>query len=123
MGSSVADKKAANSTAKKAAISDRGESPGLLEPLLVRETSPHRTALTDLAIELSGRAAGFRSSLPAGVLSALANLVRAMNCYYSNLIEGHDTQRPCGPADVVCDATGDAGYRRYLVGGARSRPR
>jgi Fic family protein len=30
------------------------------------------------------------------VLSALADLVRAMNCYYSNLIEGHDTH----PVDI-----------------------
>jgi len=45
---------------------------------------------------LSGRAVGFRRSLPAGVLSALADLVRAMNCYYSNLIEGHDTH----PIDI-----------------------
>ena len=30
------------------------------------------------------------------MLSALADLVRAMNCYYSNLIEGHDTH----PVDI-----------------------
>ena len=75
---------------------DRGESVGLMEPLLVSESSPHRTALTDLAVELAGRSAGFRRSLPDGVLSALADLVRAMNCYYSNLIEGHDTH----PVDI-----------------------
>jgi len=90
-------------TDKKAAIADRGESPALMEPLLVRESSPHRTALTDLAIELSGRAVGFRRSLPAGVLSALADLVRAMNCYYSNLIEGHDTH----PVDIERALKGD----------------
>ncbi len=42
------------------------------------------------------RAAGFRRSLPEGVLAALADLVRAMNCYYSNLIEGHNTH----PVDI-----------------------
>ena len=75
---------------------DRGESPGLMEPLLVPEGSPHRTGLTDLAIELAARSAGFRRSLPDGVMSALADLVRAMSCYYSNLIEGHDTH----PVDI-----------------------
>lgn len=49
-----------------------------------------------MVVELAGRAAGFRRSLPEGILSALAQLVRAMNCYYSNLIEGHDTH----PVDI-----------------------
>jgi Fic family protein len=75
---------------------DRGESIGLMEPLLVGESSKHRTKLTDLAVELSARAAGFRRSLPEGVMTALADLVRAMSCYYSNLIEGHDTH----PVDI-----------------------
>ena len=80
----------------KIAAEDRGESTGLMEPLLIGEGSHHRTALTDLAVELASRAAGFRHSLPDGVLRALAELVRAMNCYYSNLIEGHDTH----PVDI-----------------------
>ena len=70
---------------------DRGEQPSLMEPLLIAEGSRHRGALTDLAIDLASRAAGFRRSLPEGIRVALADLVRAMNCYYSNLIEGHDT--------------------------------
>jgi hypothetical protein len=32
-----------------------------------------------------------RRSLPDGVVTALADLVRVMNFYNSNLIEGHDT--------------------------------
>jgi len=36
---------------------------------------------------LAARSAGFRRSLPEGILAALADLVRSMNCYYSNLIE------------------------------------
>ena len=75
---------------------DRGESVALMEPMVVGEGSPHRTGLTDLAVELAGKAAGFRRSLPAGVLAALADIVRSMNCYYSNLIEGHDTH----PVDI-----------------------
>ena len=68
-----------------------GETLGLMEPLLIGSSSRHRGALTDVAIELAAQSAGFRRSLPEGVLTALADLVRAMNCYYSNLIEGHDT--------------------------------
>lgn len=67
-----------------------------MEPMLVSESSRHRTELTDLALDLVQRSAGFRRSLPEGVMTALANLVRAMNCYYSNLIEGHDTH----PIDI-----------------------
>src|ERR1700736_3836077 len=67
-----------------------------MEPLLIPEDSRHRGALTDLAVELSGEASGFRSSLSSGVRAALAGLVRSMNCYYSNLIEGHDTH----PIDI-----------------------
>jgi Fic family protein len=70
---------------------DRGEGTGLMEPLVLGEGSRHRPELTDLALELAQRSAGFRRSLPESLLSSLATLVRAMNCYYSNLIEGHDT--------------------------------
>jgi len=75
---------------------DRGEGTGLMEPLLIGESSRHRGVLTDLTVELAAKAAVFRRSLPGGVRTALADLVRAMNCYYSNLIEGHDTH----PVDI-----------------------
>src|SRR4030088_1766476 len=75
---------------------DRGESIGLMEPLLIGESSKHRAGLTDLALELAQRSAGFRRSPPESLLASLADLVRAMNCYYSNLIEGHDTH----PVDI-----------------------
>jgi Fic family protein len=70
---------------------DRGESTGLMEPMAVPDGSRHKAGLDDLAVELASRSAGFRRSLPEGVLEPLSDLVRAMNCYYSNLIEGHDT--------------------------------
>jgi Fic family protein len=72
-------------------VADRGESASLMAPMFVGEDSRHRGRLTDLAVDLAARSAGFRRSLAAGMLAALANLVRSMNCYYSNLIEGHDT--------------------------------
>ncbi|MGH7794205.1 MAG: hypothetical protein ACREQ2_04780 [Candidatus Binatia bacterium] len=75
---------------------DRKETVTLMEPMLIAEGSRHRGELTDLAIEVAARSSGFRRSLPDGVRTALADLMRAMNCYYSNLIEGHDTR----PIDI-----------------------
>jgi len=75
---------------------DRGEPISLMEPLLIGDGSRRRAALTDLALELTQKSAGFRRSLPASLLASLADFVRAMNCYYSNLIEGHDTH----PVDI-----------------------
>src|SRR6267378_3266161 len=75
---------------------DLGGSTALMEPLLIGETSRDRGMLTDLAVELAQKSAGFRRSLPESLVMSLADLVRAMNCYYSNLIEGHDTH----PVDI-----------------------
>ena len=70
---------------------DRGESLALLEPVRIATDSIFREPLNDIAIELAAKAAGFRQGLPQKLIPALATLVRGMNCYYSNLIEGHDT--------------------------------
>jgi len=75
---------------------DRGELVSVMEPLLLGDASRHRAALTDLALDLTQKSAGFRRSLPPSLLASLAELVRSMNCYYSNLIEGHDTN----PIDI-----------------------
>ena len=72
-------------------VPDRGELVNSMEPLLIAEGSRYRTVLTDLALDLAARSAGLGRSLPESLLAALSKLVRAMNCYYSNLIEGHDT--------------------------------
>src|ERR1700730_4893330 len=42
---------------------DRGETVAMMEPLLMSENSRHRGELTDLAVELAGKSAGFRRSL------------------------------------------------------------
>ncbi len=75
----------------------------MMEPLIISGGSTHRGELSDLAVELTAHATGFRRSLPEGILAALANLVRSMNCYYSNLIEGHDTH----PIDIECALNDD----------------
>lgn len=86
----------ADSKADMDPVPDNAESSSLMAPLLIGEGSTHRAELIDLAVELAARSAGFRRSLPAGIGSALAELVRSMNCYYSNLIEGHNTH----PIDI-----------------------
>ena len=75
---------------------DRNEAVSMMEPLLISAGSKHRNALSDLALELATHSARFRGSLPKHVEHSLAGLVRSMNCYYSNLIEGHDTH----PVDI-----------------------
>lgn len=82
---------------------DRGEKLSEMEPLVLSGGSRHRGVLTDLALELVSASAGFRRSLPPGVMMPLADLVRAMNCYYSNLIEGHATH----PVDIERALAGD----------------
>jgi Fic family protein len=82
---------------------DRNEPVSLMEPMLIADASRHRPALTDLALDLAQLSAGFRRSLPKGLLASLAGLVRSMNCYYSNLIEGHDTH----PIDIERALNGD----------------
>ncbi len=78
------------------AAADRGESVGLMSPLILAEDCSARGTLVDLALELAQKSAGFRRSLPPSLVVSLSALVRSMNCYYSNLIEGHDTH----PIDI-----------------------
>jgi len=84
-------------------VIDRGETTSLMEPLLISEAARNRARLTDLAFELAQKSAGFRRSLPASLLESLATIVRTMNCYYSNLIEGHATH----PIDIERALAGD----------------
>ncbi|MDX1902224.1 MAG: Fic family protein [Gammaproteobacteria bacterium] len=68
----------------------------LMEPLIIPESDSHRGPLMDLVLELVAKSARFKSALPLAIQSSLASSVRAMNCYYSNLIEGHNTH----PIDI-----------------------
>src|SRR5213080_5488200 len=92
----VGEDKVPDISADFAVAKDRGESPAEMDPLLIWETSRFRGSLTDFAVELAQKAAGIRRSLPESLLKSLADLVRSMNCYYSNLIEGHYTH----PVDI-----------------------
>jgi Fic family protein len=82
-------KKAAAKRPQK--VIDKNETVDRMEPMVIAEDSRWRSEMSDLALDLTYKAAEFQSSLPEGVKAALADLVRNMNCYYSNLIEGHDT--------------------------------
>ena len=59
-----------------------------MEPLL---PSVNDSSLADLAIEAIRRSAALSTSLHPLTRGTVAELVRSMNSYYSNLIEGHNT--------------------------------
>jgi Fic family protein len=69
------------------------ESTCRIEPARL-EPPPEEVA--DLAAELAARSARLGSSLHPRTAANLAHLVRIMNTYYSNLIEGHNTR----PRDI-----------------------
>jgi Fic family protein len=54
-------------------------------------TTPDLTRLTPLASELMEAARLLGGRLHPDTLAAVSALLRTVNCYYSNLIEGHDT--------------------------------
>ena len=74
---------------RKSLITD----PAWMDPMLPEES--HRQ-LEDVAFELTSKASSLAGQIHPVVTLAIGNLVRSMNCYYSNLIEGHDTH----PRDI-----------------------
>ncbi len=69
------------------------ETPSRIEPARL-ENPPE--AVADLVAEVSAKSAKLGRSLHPRTAAHLAELVRIMNTYYSNLIEGHDTR----PRDI-----------------------
>lgn len=65
--------------------------------------SDPESELSDAAFELVARASALAGQVPGRVREAIGDLVRSMNCYYSNLIEGHDTH----PRDIERALAGD----------------
>jgi len=59
-----------------------------LEPVVPGES---HSDLEDLAFELVSAASSLAGRLNPTVRQGVGDLVRSMNCYYSNLIEGHNT--------------------------------
>src|SRR3546814_7389078 len=72
------------------------EPPARIEPCLFEGSIP--SVLADLAVEIQREADGLGRGLHPDSAAALADLVRTMHCYYSNLIEGHNTR----PAAIAC---------------------
>lgn len=72
----------------------------LMEPML---PSPTSGELQDLGVELSEKSAHLAGMIHPTVQLSIGELVRSMNCYYSNLIEGHDTH----PRDIDRALKGD----------------
>lgn len=64
-----------------------------MEPMLPQEGVRE---LEDLAITLVAKSSALAGQVNPLVAKSIGDLVRSMNCYYSNLIEGHDTH----PRDI-----------------------
>ena len=75
-------------------------SPTAMEPLLPED---HKGELADLATDLVAKASALKGMLNSVLQESVGALVRSMNCYYSNLIEGHNTH----PIDIDRALAGD----------------
>jgi Fic family protein len=69
------------------------ETPSRLEPCQLEVYPAH---LADVLSAVTAEATSLGTRLHPVSAASLADLVRVMNCYYSNLIEGHDTR----PRDI-----------------------
>lgn len=67
---------------------------GLMEPMLPAEGVSR--ALSDLVLNLVAKSNALAGQMHPIVKNSIGHLVRSMNCYYSNLIEGHNTH----PRDI-----------------------
>jgi hypothetical protein len=52
-------------------IADRNETIGTMEPMLIGESSNKRAGITDPAVELAAKSAGFRRSLPPQIAASV----------------------------------------------------
>lgn len=74
-----------------------------MEPLLPRDTE----GIGELSYQILLRAGGIRGGLPDATVREIAVLVRGMNSYYSNLIEGHRTYPGEMDAALLANDTAD----------------
>lgn len=66
------------------------EAPSRIEPCLIGENIPSETS--DLVADLVEKSVSLNAGLHSRTAHSLSSIVRMMNCYYSNLIEGHNTK-------------------------------
>jgi Fic family protein len=71
----------------------------IMEPLFPEENKQ----LSDLATDLVAKSNALAGRLHPVIQGGIGDLVRSMNCYYSNLIEGHHTH----PIDIENALAGD----------------
>jgi Fic family protein len=79
--------------AKPAAAANPITTPSWMEPMLPPEG---QREIEDAAFDLIMKASSLAGQINPVVTGAVGTLVRSMNCYYSNLIEGHNTH----PRDI-----------------------
>jgi Fic family protein len=79
--------------AKTAAGMSLTMTPSWMEPMLPPEG---QREIEDAAFDLIAKASSLAGQIHPVVAGAVGSLVRSMNCYYSNLIEGHNTH----PRDI-----------------------
>src|SRR5258708_14658695 len=90
-----------------------------IEPCLLDELP---ASLTDVIAELAHASGTLGAQLHPDSAASLAELVRVMNCYYSNLIEGHNT-RPLEIERALEGVVDEDGERRDLQSEARAHIR
>ena len=90
--------------------------PTAAEPFMPAEGTD---ALENLAFDLATEASGLSGQLHPVVRLSVGELVRSMNCYYSNLIEGHNTHPRDIDRALVADYSADP-QRRDLQLEARA---
>lgn len=87
-------------------MADFYDDPVQMEPLVIDGSRPVFALLLGLAHELSEASACLDAALAPATARGLSSLVENMNCYYSNLIEGHKTL----PVDIE-EALREAGEK------------
>ena len=99
----VMPRKIKKSDDKQKVAEDCGEATSEMMPALIPDDSKYRNELDEKVLELTQQSLKFKTGLPAAIVGPLASLVRTMNCYYSNLIEGGNTK----PIDIERALHGD----------------
>jgi Fic family protein len=90
--------------------------PAAAEPFMPAEGT---AVLENLAFDLAREASELSAQLHPVVRLSVADLVRSMNCYYSNLIEGHNTHPRDIDRALAADYSSDP-HRRDLQLEARA---
>lgn len=67
-----------------------------MEPMMPAEGEAGMAILPDIAIDLFAKSEKLKARFNINVQAAIGDMVRSINCYYSNFIEGHDTH----PVDI-----------------------